>query len=231
MSRTPPQSELLEQVVWSILSEVHTTMIGKIAGRNSSHDRLVHVQPLLKTKTADGEVISRPQVTNVPIIFSGGGGFTMHADPDIGDEVVIFWSQRSHDRWIDLGREVDPKDGRKFDASDAFCMPQPCSKQSDRPLKDDAAFFGLDDLSAGFTVNGDGSLDIERDGTEILGEIKTRAQSAADAADKLLNETAATQYSAVDPNTGVWVKNAQNAIKDLSSALSDLSDAAGAIGD
>jgi hypothetical protein len=218
--RATDNPKLLEDAVWSILTELYASGLpGEIASFNDENPRLVNVQPQVKTKNEDGEVVSRPQIVNAPLIWPGGGGFTFHSDIKVGEPVYILWSMRSHSRWIELGREVDPKDGRKFHCTDGVCFPKAPHKNNQTPIKEDAAFFGLDDLSAGFTVNDDGSLNIDRDSTDLIESIINHAQTAGD---KL--SLAAAQEPAVVASSGNWQPAVKEALNAAATALQSLSD-------
>jgi len=119
--RTPSFPETIKHAVSALLSAVHTAIPGYVVSYNAEL-RKATVQPYLKRNTEDGEE-RLPAITNVPIIFPGGGGGTLTFPITTGDTVLILFSERSLDNWLTSGREGTPGDVRKFDLIDAIAIP------------------------------------------------------------------------------------------------------------
>lgn len=170
-SRTPTETELLQGAIWGILTGVNTCQpaeVVKVAG-----PRQVDVQPTLKLKKANGEVIAKPQVQNVPVFFPTGGGFKSTHPLEKGDTVALIYSQRSLDRWLAKGGVVDPADGRKFHASDAIAFAGITPVADANPVPD-AMFHGLRDNSAGIWIQSDGKVRVGKptaDAVAILNDV------------------------------------------------------------
>ena len=81
------------------------------------------VLPAIKKRYIHGEVISQPIITNVPVIFprTARSGITFPIKK--GDSVLIKICERSLERWLSSGEEVEPGDPRKFDLNDAVAIP------------------------------------------------------------------------------------------------------------
>ena len=77
------------------------------------------VQPLIKTQ--DGE--DRSIITGVPVVFPRAGGAYMHMPVTRGTGVMLVFADRSLDRWLTQGGNVEPKDGRAHAYSDAIAIP------------------------------------------------------------------------------------------------------------
>lgn len=116
-----PISQIFSNSVWSILSNVHTSLPGIIV----SFDPILNkasVQPALNKKFDTGEM-TMPILENVPIIFPSSGNFSMTFPINVGDYVLLVFSERSIDLWKSVGGQVTPNDPRKFSLSDAIAIP------------------------------------------------------------------------------------------------------------
>jgi len=116
-----PISQIFSNSVWSILSNVHTSLPGIIV----SFDPILNkasVQPALNKKFDTGEM-TMPILENVPIIFPSSGNFSMTFPINVGDYVLLVFSERSLDLWKSVGGQVTPNDPRKFSLSDAIAIP------------------------------------------------------------------------------------------------------------
>lgn len=110
-------SQLLTNAIQSQLIDVHTSIPAKIV----SYDKgKATVQVLIKRKIGD-ELILIPPITDVPVLQPrSNGGEAFISMPVIeGDTGMLVFQERSIDKWLVKGGEVDPKDTRKFDLSDA----------------------------------------------------------------------------------------------------------------
>lgn len=115
-------SDILKQVVNYGLTNIHTCLPGEIVDYDYTQQK-AKVQPLLRKRYADGTIQSLPEITNVPVVFPSGTGFSMHWPLNAGDNVLLLFSERSLDNWLSTGGEVAPIDPRKFDLSDAIAIP------------------------------------------------------------------------------------------------------------
>lgn len=110
-------SQLLTNAFQAQLIDVHTAIPAKIV---SYDEGKATVQILIKKKI-NGELILLPPITDVPVLQPrSNGGEAFISMPVIkGDTGMLVFQERSIDKWLVKGGEVDPKDGRKFDLSDA----------------------------------------------------------------------------------------------------------------
>jgi hypothetical protein len=81
------------------------------------------VQPSLKRRTRDGKVLSFPVVTNVPCLFPRTNDFSLTFELKPQDSGLLICAQRSLDRWLSSGGEVDPQDPRKHSFTDGIFIP------------------------------------------------------------------------------------------------------------
>lgn len=224
-------SSVIESGVWSVLTELYYIMPGHVV-EYPTDDRRASIQPSIKTEDEQGDVKSRAQIQNVPVIFLTGGKHTATVGLNEGDEGILFFSQRSLDRWLDHGSEVDPKDARMHNISDGLFLPCSLSNPAVQSAFDDAAFVGMRDQSAGLKVNGDGSLEFFRDDTDLLIAIRNKASEAASAASDLDASDVGTASGTTDTASGhthgysttvSWSSSASNALSDLQSSMNELS--------
>ena len=83
-------------------------------------------KPLLKDLVEAGaqpRTLALPVITNVPIVWPGAGGFRLTFPLAVGDTVLLVFSDRALDGWLERGGEVDPGDFRQHALSDAVAIP------------------------------------------------------------------------------------------------------------
>jgi len=126
-TRAPELPEVLDAVIESGSAVVRVSMPGMIVKWDESK-QMVDVKPLLKRAFYDEEdnrqVESLAIITNVPVIFPGGGGFRLtfpiHASNTDGDICELTFSDSSLDKWLSgKGQEVDPGIDHTHNISDA----------------------------------------------------------------------------------------------------------------
>lgn len=109
------------------LKEVHTMLPGQIVSFDAA-TQLAYIQPLLQRKVGD-KLINLPVLPNVPVRFMKSKAFTITFPLVAGDEVSLFFIERSIDNWLTQGGIQSPNDTRKFDLSDAYAVPVLYSQQ------------------------------------------------------------------------------------------------------
>lgn len=120
---TPGLGQLIYEIVKYTLGEVNTAIPARVL-EYDPEERRASVQPTVKRRYKDGSVVSRAPITDVPVVFPSAGGGTITFPVKPGDTVLLIFSQRSIDRWVQSeGGEVDPLDNRKHDISDAIAIP------------------------------------------------------------------------------------------------------------
>lgn len=172
---TPSTAEMIVSAIESRLAELHTGLPAKVISFNSN-DGVCDVQVLLLRVALDedgNEVeITIPPITNVPVHYLGGGGWSLIFPLAKDDIVFLAFMERSIDAWMeaDAGKIVDPVDTRKHDLSDAIAIPQLRPRTS--PIKDLA---GLgENLRLGYE-GGAPAIVMKPDGTMEFGEGATEA--------------------------------------------------------
>jgi hypothetical protein len=120
---------VVKKGIFEALKELHTSMPGIIESFNTE-TQTARVQPAIRRifKTNDGEKeiltpTDIPLLINVPVIFSGGGGYSVTFPLDKGDECLLIFAERSIDRWYKFGGVRDPGGKRFHSFSDAVAIP------------------------------------------------------------------------------------------------------------
>lgn len=123
---TPTWTRVLTDCIDARLSDVHTSIPGRVESYDSSTQR-ASVQPLLKRGYEDEEgerqVEILPVIQDVPIVFPGSGSYADTFPISKGDIVLLVFMENSIDRWLSVGGLIDPSDDRRFALSDAVAIP------------------------------------------------------------------------------------------------------------
>lgn len=84
------------------------------------------VQPTIKLKFTNSEGVvewvALPKLTQVPVIFPSGGGYTLTFPVTAGDECLVVFSSRCIDSWWYYGGVREQSDLRMHHLSDGFAI-------------------------------------------------------------------------------------------------------------
>jgi hypothetical protein len=153
------------QAIQTALADVHTWLPAKIvAVRQSGY---VDVQPLLKRKYTDGNLVDLPVIQNIPVECPRGANWVFKPPYAVGDTGRAIFCERSLDAWKSGdGGAVDPNDPRRFDLSDAVFSPglYPSSK----PVDADPEDMVLNNGGATITLEPGGKFLIANEENELL---------------------------------------------------------------
>ncbi len=130
-------ADLLRLSTARSLLDVHVSMPGRIESYDAAKQE-ASVQPLIKVALADGSEASLPVINQVPVIWPRGGGAILSFPLQAGDTVLLVFSERSLDEWLQQGGELAPDDPRSHDLSDAVAIPglYPFSEPGDADSRD-----------------------------------------------------------------------------------------------
>lgn len=125
MSDVPTLPTILERMQENIMRGLRVCGPARVesydaATQSCSAQPLIHYGEI----NEDGErVVFRPAVvTNVPVMHAGGGGFQFTVPVAVGDTILLVYSDRSLDRLLVRGGEVDPADDRMHHDGDAIAF-------------------------------------------------------------------------------------------------------------
>lgn len=117
---TPTMAKIIKDAVEQQLVDLHVSLPAKVI----SYDGVrASVQPLLQRKYTDGELVTLPVISNVPVIWPSTANAQVILPLKAEDTGTLLFSERSLDRWLVAGGVVNPDDTRKFHLSDAQFIP------------------------------------------------------------------------------------------------------------
>jgi hypothetical protein len=205
-SATPGLSEVMTNAIDYFLRNVHTSMPGIITKYDQSTG-LANVQPALNRKyKSEDSAIALPIISNVPVAMPRAGNALIKVPLQVGDSVLLIFSERSIDRWLENGGTVDPQDSIMFALNDAVAIPSLFAKTD--PPKPNTAATSVE------ISNGTAHVEVDQDGT-----IKMVADNATVEIDQAGNATiTATKITLESSNVNLG--------DEAGSALAKLSDLA-----
>ena len=116
-------TDLIKEYCDYYFTRVHTSMPGVVSEYNASTRRAI-IQPSLERRAGNKDFVALPLLIDVPVQFPGTKKWTIHFPLEKGDEVSIFFSERSIEAWKDAGQDgIKDIDPRRFSLSDAYCVP------------------------------------------------------------------------------------------------------------
>lgn len=195
MAVAPTLDAVIQKGIDSALADMHVAMPAVIETYDPVTQK-ASLQPLVQRTFEDGTVQRWPVVNNVPIQFPRGGGFAMTFPIKPGDKALLVFSDRSLDEWLSSGAEIEPKDPRKHDESDAFAIPGIHSFAPGDPVASalpNKVSFGAENGSIQFQF-GQGNVAIGNKAVELLDVI-------IQALEQLAKATAGAPPGPFDPAT------------------------------
>lgn len=130
--------EMIKIALEHFLSDVNVCLPGKIIKVIDHKKRKISVQPQIKRVYLNNEELEPPIIENVPLMFYGSSKAIWHFPIEVGDHVIVIFSQRSLDNWLSSGRLSTPGERRFFDLSDAIAIPTIQSFKSNHSQIDNA---------------------------------------------------------------------------------------------
>jgi len=134
---TPDTEDVIQDYIDAALMESNTCLPGVVKSYDSATQTCT-VTPAMKRTTVGGEVSARADIEDVPVVFPRSGTSGMSFPISSGDSVLLVFSQRSLDDWVDNGGVVELTDFRVHDITDAIAIPGlfPTSGKIDPPPAD-----------------------------------------------------------------------------------------------
>lgn len=151
-------ADLIFQAVKTVLLDTHTCLPAEITVVRSTSE--VDIQPLLKRKFANGDLVSLPVIQNVPVHIIRGKDYSIKVPIVVGDTGMAIFAERSLDVWGVSGGLVDPADTRMHDLSDAIFVPGLYPFSDPAPVGSSAS--AATDM---VLTNGDAQLYLQKAGT------------------------------------------------------------------
>lgn len=168
-SQTLPFDVIMLKAIDGALRDLHTWLPAKITSVISPS--MVSIQPLLKRKFKNGDLVDLPVIQNVQVIMPRSSTYWIKLPFKVGDTGIALFCERSLDVWAVSGGSVDPLDNRTHDLSDAVFIPglYPITSPVTLPATASAAtdlvvHNGLADL----VVQAAGRFQIKNSGNELI---------------------------------------------------------------
>lgn len=151
-------------------SDLWTALPGVVEGFDAAA-MTVSVRPAIQmsVQQQDGSTLAveRALLTDVPVVFPGGGGFTLTFPIQKGDECLLVFSSRNIDAWWQSGGVQPAADARMHDLSDAFAFVGVRSHTRRVPVSTAGAQLRSDDGGTAVTL-GAGSLTLSAGGSTLV---------------------------------------------------------------
>lgn len=109
---------IIQSAIKDALADTHTATVGRVVAVNET---TVDIQPVINA-VYNGEDIVLPVFAEVPLINLQGGTSYLHMPVAVGDYGLVFFTERSFDRWYAGTDEVRPPELRMHDYSDGFAI-------------------------------------------------------------------------------------------------------------
>lgn len=126
MSATPSIVDIIGRFIDGKVADINVAMPGIVVSYDAATQK-ADVKPSLQRGSLgdDGGRVSSSVavISGVPVVFPGAGSYSITFPVAAGDCVLLVFSQRSLDRWVSRGGEVDTEDDRLHDLSDAIAIP------------------------------------------------------------------------------------------------------------
>lgn len=151
---------------------------GIIVSYNKNTKRAI-VRPAINIQKTDNTTVQQSSIVNVPVVWPGGGGFTLLAPLPSGTPVVLHFSQRGLVQFKEVFTEADPG-SNFFSKDDAMIVPGFGDIDGVTPAKDDGLCIQSED-GVDFVSIEDGIITIETDGDVNVNCDKLTATVAATA--------------------------------------------------
>jgi hypothetical protein len=124
--RSPSRADFIREYVAAQLAEMHVCLPAKVESFDADK-QTIDAQPQVKRRlrAEDGTITHErlPVIRNVPVVYLRGGGFFSYAPLEVGDNVILHFSDYSLDQWWENGRESSPDFSHSHELTDCFAVP------------------------------------------------------------------------------------------------------------
>jgi len=110
-------------MLWSeITGKMHTALPGQIESYDSKEVR-AEVKPMVGKHFVDSGPTNYAPIVSVPVIFPRSGDAHISFPLNKGDGVLLIFSERSIEEWLETGNVSTPTNMRRFSITDAMAIP------------------------------------------------------------------------------------------------------------
>ena len=150
-------ADLLRQAVRSLMEGVHTCLPGVVEAYDAGAKK-ASVRPVSQRRTVDGGTLSPPVISDVPVVFPRTSDASISFPLGKGDPVLLVFSERSLDAWLNGQADKVPADPRQWDLTDAIAIPGLFGFGNGPAVVPDALNIKYKDASV--LIKSDGQVDI-----------------------------------------------------------------------
>lgn len=118
----PTRAQVLRKFFDAMAMELRVSMPAQVI-RYDEKLQLCDAKPFFKRKYKDGTIEAPPVIYNVPVDWQRAGKAYIHLPLEAGHVVQLIFSDRSFEKWLSSGKEVDPEDSRAHHISDCHAIP------------------------------------------------------------------------------------------------------------
>lgn len=145
--------DVIDEMIRLGIAKMHVGCWGKVESYTVATQKC-SVRPIVRASLKGGGTVRFPVLTNVPVRFPAGAGFSMTWPIKAGDQVWLDFADRSIDEWCNSSDPTDitPQSKRRFHISDAVAYPggRPGAKPLKRATATDLVI-GQDDYGGAIT--------------------------------------------------------------------------------
>lgn len=124
--------------IMQALSNTHTNLVAKVVKVN---DKTIDVQPVI-AREVNGQTKPLPVFPEVPVINFLGGNSSIQMPIAVGDDCILFISERCLDNWYFGNNNQNPLSPRMFDYSDSIALVGLKTKANELEIPDRIKFTG-----------------------------------------------------------------------------------------
>ena len=153
--------DALNASISTTLADVHTSFPAVVQSFDEEKQE-ADVVPVIKRRKNVGGFEELPLLPSIPVLYPSSNESSIYFPLAKGDSVYVMISERSIDAWLASGnRQSNPSIARKFDLSDAVCIP---ARQHSKEYLDNKKY------GSGLIINHKGlELRVSSDGKIYLG--------------------------------------------------------------
>ncbi len=200
----------LEQVIKKAIDtnskNLHTCLPGVVQSFDSG-PQVADVQISIRRKIGDS-FVNLPLLVAVPVRFFKVFGFSITGPINEGTEVIVFFSERSIDTWLQDGGIQSPDDIRKHSLSDGIAYPMLYSQKNVISNFDNDNLQLRTDAGKGITIDPTGLISLESNESSLIDGI-----TALTDAIKAIQTFGSPGNHRLDPNSKLAISNALTEIK------------------
>lgn len=169
---TLPLSQVIFQAIERKICDMNVSLPCTVESYDSLTNR-VTVNPAFKIRYKNEEdAVKVPPISDVPVSFPRLGDAHLVFPVLKGSQGLCIFAQRSIDRWITEGGQVDPEDKRKFHLSDAIFLPGVHSDNNPLVRVGALTSVELKNKDAFMELLSSGKMKIGNDKRELLAHLK-----------------------------------------------------------